>query len=172
MNSEGRLVLITGPQWVPRGYFQRHYEHVIRQLYAEGALFRLGAAEGIDAFAQELLAKLLVEGDAADRVTVYDKADKDGRKSPRFALVNGFASYPERDRAMARNCSTCVCVLPLYGGAVSGSLEPLFHIELDDGGDDERFVMRGKSEPWNREVIDQHIIPLYKQLYPERPDTN
>ncbi len=164
------LILITGPQWVPRGFFEQFYEKQIRAEFAAGNSFRVGAASGVDEFAQELLADLFAtHAEAAfTRVVVFNKGGKDGRKSSKFLLVNGFASYPERDAAMACGVDSVICTLPLFGGGVSGSVMPLL-AALKPGEATHLDVIRANSEPWwTQEQLDNHIIPLYKQLYPER----
>ncbi len=164
------IILITGPQWVPRGFFEKFYGDRIRAEFAAGNSFRVGAASGVDEFAQELLADLFAMHGETDftRVVVFNKGDKDGRKSSKFLLVNGFASYPERDAAMAHGVNDVMCTLPLFGGGVSGSVVPLL-TALSPLETKAAALLRAHSEPWwTQEQLDTHIIPLYKLLYPER----
>lgn len=160
-----RVILITGPQWVNRGYFERFYEPDIRKEVDAGSSFILGAADGIDAFAQELLAELCPE-----RVTVCNKGAKDGRKSPRMALHNGFASYPDRDMHMAKECTNVICVLPQFGCGTTGALLPLLLSRFGASGSVNAITdfIRKSCEEWNETVLRDEIVPLYERLYPSK----
>lgn len=184
-------VLITGQQWVPLGYFQYYYETPIREAFAAGKNFRLGAAEsGVDLFAQHLLKHLCIaskDEKSFQRVTIYNKDLKDGRIDKRFTLVNGYASYPDRDVQMAISASDRIVCLAQWGGGVSGTLLPLLVMQIfkdheaeeeDDvmtpqeafaRGDKTLGMIRGASETWNADWLESEIIPLYKRLYPAKP---
>lgn len=168
INQRRRIILIAGPQWVPLGYFQKFYEARIRTAFEQdkSAYFVLGAADGVDSFAQNLLASICV-GDDFDRVIIYNKGDKDGRVSPNFELVNGFESYPLRDAAMAEIATETIVCLPLYGGAVSGTVLPLLTvIDSDQNAKHTLERFREHSERWDDAVVKKHIVPLYEALYP------
>lgn len=152
-------LMVFGQQWVPRSYFEEYYASAIERAFADPTMtFVVGAAEGIDRFTQELLVKLCavdVDDTAYRRVTVYNKSDKDGRLSPRFWLVNGFVTYPDRDVAMFRASTTRWCVLAQFGGATSGCafICLLDHFAGDvDKARDVAGVLRMASEPYSHEL--------------------
>lgn len=93
-------VLITGQQWVSQSYFDATHAADIREQFAAGKNFKLGAADnGIDIMAQRLLIQLCEETKSEEsfkRVTIFDKKDKDGRLDKRFLLSNG---YPRPSRS-------------------------------------------------------------------------
>ena len=102
-------VMITGQQAeCSQERFDTFYKPAILEAHKQGADFVVGAADGVDAYAHALLADL-----CPDRVTVYDKGEKDGRGAAArgFKLVNGFDSYPDRDRAMRVQSSKIIVYL-------------------------------------------------------------
>jgi len=148
--------MISGAQWVPRAFFDRFYRARIEQAAADGKNFVVGAADGVDAFAQEMLTAL-----CPDRVTVYDKGARDGRRCDGFALRNGFASYPERDAAMLAACSgNVIAVLPQMGGACSGVL-PLV---LPSCTPDTLATLRAASELYDA-VLFAQVAAVYAKHY-------
>jgi hypothetical protein len=161
MSAEPKKILITGPQWLGRGYFEHYYRNAILRCIADGCIFLVGAADGIDTFAQELLAERCPE-----RVIVCNKGTKDGRKSPRMSLRNGFASYPERDLHMAKECQAIICTLPQFGGGTTGALYPLLRAQFGPTADSICASIREDSEKWDEKVLKEVIAPLYEKLYP------
>lgn len=123
-------VLITGQQWVSQSYFDATHAADIREQFAAGKNFKLGAADnGIDIMAQRLLIQLCEETKSEEsfkRVTIFDKKDKDGRLDKRFLLSNGYPDYPARDTQMALQCkSEPICKLAQHGNGTSGAANPL-----------------------------------------------
>lgn len=163
MSDERLMVMITGPQWVTEGFFEAHYEGAIRKAADAGCWFMVGAAEGVDAFAQELLAELCPE-----RVIVCNKGTKDGRKSPLMCLRNGFASYPERDKHMANECTRAICTLPQYGGGTSGALYAILRAQFGSEAEEICSFIRKASEPWDEKVLKETIIPSLEKKYPSK----
>lgn len=176
-NMSEVVVLISGNQWVPEGFFQKFYMDKIREEFAKGSRFVVGAAKGLDYFSQEELRRLCESSNDDEnykRVTVFNKEDKDGRVCDKFALVNGFPTYPARDMAMARVATRKIVTLAQYGGATGGSLVPLLAVNLPSvvgvtPSDAPKIldVLRENSEPWSEEVIENYIKPLYEKLYPK-----
>jgi hypothetical protein len=161
MSAEPKKILITGAQWVGPGFFEYYYRNAILRCVADGCVFLVGAADGIDTFAQELLAERCPE-----RVIVCNKGTKDGRKSPRMSLRNGFASYPERDLHMAKECQAIICTLPQFGGGTTGALYPLLRAQFGPAADSICASIREDSEKWDEKVLKEVIAPLYEKLYP------
>ncbi len=120
INKAIATVFISGPEWVPRAYYDYFYADDIETYAQRGCKFVLGAAGGIDLFAQEQLLALGING---AHVSVYNKGDKDGRISPLFTLVNGFEDYPTRDRALVDASTFLLAVLPQMDGGQSGVLQ-------------------------------------------------
>lgn len=156
-----RVILISGPQWVPLGFFQKFYEARIRTAFDQpNTRFVLGAANGVDLFAQRLLEVLCT--DDFSRVTVYNKKQADGRVSDKFGIINGYESFPLRDAAMAAMAAVAtemIVCLPLFGGGVSGTVMPLLKFHGKDVKTTD--VLRQNSEPWNEDVLKTHIVALY-----------
>ena len=120
--SDSPVVMVSGQQWVSRRFFEQHYTHKLLAHAAQNARFVLGAADGVDTYAQQTLAELCDAGLLdPERVTIFNKGAKDGRALSTFRLRNGFASYPERDRAMCVESSVLVCTLAQYGCGTSGA---------------------------------------------------
>lgn len=163
MSAEPKKILIAGPQWLGLGYFEHYYRSAILRCAADGCIFLVGAADGIDTFAQELLAELCPE-----RVIVCNKGTKDGRKSQRMSLRNGFASYPERDLHMAKECQGIICTLPQFGGGTTGALYPLLCAQFGSAADSICASIREDSEKWDEKVLKELIAPLYEKLYPSK----
>lgn len=182
--TDQNCVLITGQQWVDLHYFEIHYAPVIQEAFAAGRSFGLGAGEGVDKLAQELLARLCGLDDTAyARVTVYDKGAKDGRVDKRFRLSNGYESYPKRDVAMAIACGAKpIAVLAQYGSAATGSQLPLLVRHLMSspvcawsGQTLEAVVelatsihemQRKHCEPWNEATLGA-VKQMYERIYNE-----
>lgn len=166
------VVMISGPQWVSRDYYIEHYGQALLDWAKDGAHFVLGAADGIDAFAQQDLAlmcrKNFIDG---SRVTIFNKGEKDGRAHPDFELRNGFGSYPERDRAMCDAASVLLCKLPQYGGASGGTA--LNVLRMAFGGDEElaliaHTALRAHSERFSAEqkqIVMPHVEAAYDEVY-------
>lgn len=86
-----------------------------------------------------------------------------------------FDSYRQRDYEMARDCSSCICVLPAYCGAITGSLLTLLVAESNPDAEVTCDVIRDRSETKTEEVrekhkelLEKHIIPLYREMYHEK----
>lgn len=163
-------LMIYGQQWLPRKYFEKHYAPHIERAFHKLTMFVIGAADGIDTFAQELLVKLCAtDENAYRRVTIFNKGDKDGRLSSRFALVNGFATYPDRDVAMFRASTERLCVLAQFGGATSGCtfICLLEHFGGDvDKARDAHNALRRASEP-HSETMEKIVKIIYYEASPE-----
>jgi hypothetical protein len=163
------IVCISGQQWLPYSYFKVQYEGPIRSAFERGAHFVLGAAEGVDAHAQQLLDLLCEHNpDHEKRVTIFNKGDKDDRLNPNFKLVNGFSSYPERGAAMTKVATKIICVLAAFGAASSGSLLDVLTVELKDEAVATRVceILRAHSESKTAfEAALWKVTPIYSTLY-------
>lgn len=164
---QAEVCFITGPQWIPLGFFQKFYETKISVKFAQGAHFVLGAAEGVDMFSQQLLQHLCEKAGVStfERVTIFNKGVKDGRLTQRFLLCNGFSSYPDRDTALAVGSTCDIVTLPLYGASVSGSVSPCMSARGLDG-DRVLAAQRSIAEPWDADFLLTAIVPIYEKLYP------
>lgn len=169
MAGTAKTLMIYGQQWVPKSYFDKHYAERIKQVFLNepDTRFVLGAAAGVDSFAQQLLMELCGhDHTACARVTVFDKAAKDGRLSSLFSLQNGFATYPERDAAMHSAASEHLCVLAQYGGATSGCayivLLAHFHGNTEKASG-AAAALRLASEPYSK-AQEQRVSDLYASL--------
>ena len=93
-------ILVTGQQDCTRGRFDLYYAPAILRGLEKGWDFIMGAADGVDKMAAELLA-----GEGYKNVTIYDKGDKDGNGAAEkgWKLRSGFESYPDRDYQMCRD---------------------------------------------------------------------
>ena len=105
METQSPVCMIFGQQWVPLEYYKLHYATLVEDAFNhKPTRLVVGAANGIDTYAQRHLAQLCEESDDSDndfnRISVYDKENKDGRIDKRFLLNLGYNSYPERDFAM------------------------------------------------------------------------
>lgn len=161
------IYLITGPQWIPQAYFDCHYRPIILQKIQEGSNFILGAAEGVDFFAQLLLSNEISENQHADRVTICNKGQKDGRMSQKFNLLNGFEKYPDRDHYMSKQADEVICIVPQYGGGTTGVLIPLlcFGGKMSFGeAKNVLEIIRKHSEPYSKELESQ-VSEVYKNRY-------
>ena len=156
------VVFISGPQWLPRGYYNAYYRARVNDAYKRGARFVVGAGKGIDACAQEHLATL----DKAD-VTVHNTGSRDGRLSKTFTLVNGHATFVDCDRAMTHAATEAVCVLPQYGGGQSGALIPALTRcgNVDDAAAPRILTaIRRHSEPYSAEMM-RDVRAVYEKHY-------
>jgi len=125
------VVMITGQQEeCTKERFDTFYKPAILHHFHAGCRFVLGAADGADYYAMLLLQDIR----AGDRVTVYDKEDKDGRGAVArgFNLVNGFASYPHRDGAMHDRAEYVVAYL-FENATGSGTFGNVLSFALDRG---------------------------------------
>jgi hypothetical protein len=166
--TSDEVVLITGPQWVPQSYFDFHYRPRIVEALARGATFVVGAAAGVDAMAQRLLASEPAMTTTTN-VVVYDKGTKDGRLSENFVLRNGFLTYPERDAAMAKAATSVICVLPQMGGGVSGALAPALTVVYKNEHDlrspsAHLEAVRRLSEPYDEAIV-ARVRAIYDEHY-------
>jgi len=161
------ILMVYGHQWVPRAYFDRFYAPRITRAFAKkSTTFVVGAAPGVDTFTQELLARLCGDNDEQHcRVSVFNRGERDYRVSSRFALVNGFSTYRDRDVAMFRASTARFCVFAQFGSATSGCA---FVCLLDKfAGDVEKATdvvdtMRALSEPYSKE-LEQELANVYAQ---------
>lgn len=120
-------VLITGQQWPTEQFIERFYGDKIRAAFFVGKRFAVGGADGVDRYAQQLLADLCAaSGDESTykRVTVYMKGERDGRLDQRFVLKNGYESYPDRDIDMGKDCDEAIYCSARYESGVTGALLP------------------------------------------------
>ena len=165
------VVLITGQQWVSFSFFAIHYEGPIRHAWSKGAHFVVGAADGIDRWAQALLSELAFPEsqahgslDEAARVTVFDKGDKDGRVNTAFKLSNGYDSYQKRGEAMAKTATRTICVLAAYGAASSGALQDLLTAELKDAELAAKVLATLRDHSESQKAFEA-MLPRVKQIY-------
>ncbi len=101
------VILVTGQQDCTRERFDRYYAPAIKSGMKKGWNFVMGAADGVDEMAAELLA-----GDSYTSVTIYDKGDNvPNRGIDGWALRSGFASYTARDEEMCRDASHIIVYL-------------------------------------------------------------
>ena len=92
-------VMITGQQEeVTEQRFAKFYRPAIDDAIKAGAFFLLGAAE----FGADNMCAAYLESIAYENVAIFDKGEKDGRGAigKGWLLVNGFETYPGRDKAM------------------------------------------------------------------------
>lgn len=166
------VVMVSGPQWVSRDYYVEHYTGELYALAALNTRFVLGAADGIDTYAQEDLAAMCEAGTLdPTRVTIFNKGAKDGRVHSQFALQNGFASYPERDRAMCELSTKLLCRLPQYGGGTGGTA--LNVLRLAFGGDEDNAQIAHKAlrvyserlDEAQKSVMIEHVRAAYDAVY-------
>lgn len=127
ISNPALATLITGPQWCGTGFFKTYYAPLIDKRLRENpnGTWLVGAAEGIDNYATSLL---LLRGVALEKITIYTKSGHQDRVNRAFTGIKVdfvATSYPDRDRRMAHAANDIICVLPQYGGAVTGSLLPL-----------------------------------------------
>lgn len=118
--TPGLTIMITGQQEeCTKERFDTFYKPAIDQAYKLGAQFILGAADGADYHAGMYLEFLCPE-----RVTIYDKGERDGRRAVErgFRLKNGFASYPARDEEM-REKARGIIVYLFEHALTSGTFE-------------------------------------------------
>lgn len=102
--------------------YEMHYKKHVEDSFEAGRHFYLGAADGCDLIAQAHLAQLIAKSGEkpSNRVTVFNKGDKDQRLNSEFNLKNGFSTYPDRDLAMIEDAIELIAWLPQYGAATSG----------------------------------------------------
>lgn len=132
MAEAAGVVMITGQQEeCTKERFDTFYKPAIMHHNDAGKHFVLGAADGADYYAMLLLQDI----GAGDRVTVYDKGEKDGRGAVArgFKLVNGFGSYPQRDGAMRARAGYVVAYL-FENATGSGTFENVLSFALERGG--------------------------------------
>ena len=163
--SSPKVVFITGAQWVPKSFFENFYKPKLVEYVLEGAVFILGAADGIDTYTQEFFVSEHVR---PSRVTIYNKGEKDGRLCTEFGLKNGFQSYPERDQALSEDSDTLFAVLPQMGGGQSGVMQSVLQHYLKDGKKAAEILahVRECSEPY-----DIKLFGMAKKMY-EQHDNN
>lgn len=171
------ILLLCGPQWIPRDYFDGCDRIRIDAAFRAGARFCVGAAEtGFDQYAQALLVQLCLDSrdeSSFSRITVYNKGAKDGRLDARFQLANGYASYPARDKAMGMLCDGYIATLPAYANGSGGSLLPVMVFECRRAKVPNPEVVaealfnaiRTTSEPWDEAYVRDTIAPLYQTRY-------
>ncbi len=113
MNS----VLIIGPHWVSKKYFDEKYATSIRDGFAAGKNFTVYVPDSpFCHMVQTLLVQLCIESNTEDsfkRVTIFDTRDRDGRLDKKFTLRNGYDNDVARDTHAALSCKDePICVLP------------------------------------------------------------
>ena len=156
-------IFVSGPQWLPRGYYTAYYCERVNEAFKRGARFVVGGSnKGIDAYAQEHLATL----ENVD-VTVHCTGSRDGRHSKLFTLVNGYATFADCDRAMTRAATEAICVLPQYGGGQSSALVPTLtrcgRIS-DVSAPHVLKTIRRYSEPYSAEMM-RDVRAVYEKHY-------
>jgi len=168
MNEQEIVAMISGPQWVSQKFYNKHYLARLFALAAGQAKFVVGAADGVDTYAQKDLARLCENGLLdPQRVTVFNKGDKDGRVHPDFLLCNGFRSYPERDRAMCDVATELICKLPQFGGASGGTALNVLRFAF--GGREEQAQIAHKALRSYSERFDSDqkrvVLPRVEEAY-------
>ena len=160
--SQQKVIFVTGPQWVPKVYFDKFYKPRLTALVADtNNVFTLGAADGVDSFTQQFFIDAKIE---PRRVTIYNKGDKDQRLHPDFKLTNGFSSYPDRDQALYEDSDELLVFLPQMGGAQSGVMQSiLLSAGVLDGADVLGYI-RHVSEPFDKELM-ARVAQVYEDFY-------
>lgn len=119
--DKAKVAMVSGHTDLTAEEFNKFYKEKIDNLIAQGYCFVVGGAEGADKLTQLYLANY-----PAVQVTVYDKGTQKNIHCERYAHMNGFKSYPERDEAMTEASSTDVAILRQKGGAGSGTAANLY----------------------------------------------
>ncbi len=102
------VVLVTGQQDCSHERFDRFYAPAIQCGLKKGCAFIMGAADGVDKMAAELLLK-----EGYKNVAIYDKDGKDGNGALEkgWGLNSWFQTYPERDREMCKDAEHIIVYL-------------------------------------------------------------
>ena len=101
------IILVTGQQDCTRERFDKYYAPAIRSGIKKGCSFILGAADGVDKMAADLLAQA-----QHMQVTIYDKGNaKIDKGLPNWGTRSNFMSYPERDQQMCRDATRIIVYL-------------------------------------------------------------
>ena len=106
--ADAVTVLVTGQQDCTRERFDQYYAPAIECGIKKGWHFIMGAADGVDKMAAELLL-----GKGSKNVSIYDKDGKDGNGALEkgWELNAWFKSYPDRDYEMCRDADQIIVYL-------------------------------------------------------------
>ena len=113
--SHFKTVMVSGHTDLTEDEFNKYYKPRLDEYIKQGCSFIVGGASGCDEMTQKYLAN--IEAD----VTVYDKGNQHNVHSNRYKHVNGFESYPLRDKTMTENSDLDLAFPRQNGGAGSGT---------------------------------------------------
>lgn len=114
--DKSKTVMVSGHTDLSKEEFDTYYVPELKASIAKGESFVVGGADGCDKMTQEFLSNY-----PEVNATIYDKGTQKNVHCSRFGHINGFASYPLRDKAMTEASYRDIAYLHQYGGAASGT---------------------------------------------------
>lgn len=110
-----KTVMVSGHTDLTEEEFNKYYKPYLDEYINQQYSFVVGGASGCDEMTQKYLSNKDVS------VTVYDKGTQKNVYDDSYQHVNGFESYPLRDKAMTENSDLDLAFPRQKGGAGSGT---------------------------------------------------